>query len=131
MRKGRSKMKQCPSCDSNDITISLTKNRWNVYQCKCCFWESCPFEPETKEVSSLIEIAHFNNSGWNYKIFDRYGRIHTVSASFGQNNKQALEELKKELNNLNKAREENIGGPFKGVLYFVPSHFTIQGSIVL
>ena len=126
------KIKTCPKCGSTQVGEQWVKGRMLQQHCyigdgdEFCGWKGEPYTPPKKRITNKTQLRIDEFSGWHYIVYDKYGHVHTDSATF-DTKAEALGELQGDL--IPKQGYDDPAAPLTAVLFNVPSHITIKGQM--
>jgi hypothetical protein len=127
------RLKICPYCGGNKFGKRWTDGRklvqycngYDDYQGDNCQWVSDPYTPPKRRITDTKELRIDDFCGWDYIIYDCYGHVKTLSATYNSK-PEAMRELERELK---QGREDVDGGPYTAVLFKTPSKIVLKGKM--
>jgi hypothetical protein len=91
-----------------------------------CRWVGEPYTPPRKRITNTDTLRLDEFAGWHYLIYDKYGHLATDSATHSTR-EDAMEALIEDMTP--KAGYDDPAAPYTAVLFNVPSHITIKGTM--
>ena len=90
-----------------------------------CNWVGEARTPERRRITDTTDIRIDDFYGHGYTIYDKFGHEQTISATY-DTKAEAMKEMTEDLEH---GERETDGGPYTGVLFFVPATMKLKGTM--